>query len=413
MPIPLAPLAIGDLVVGGSSLLGSLFGGITGNKATKQTNATNLQIARENNALQQKIAAENNQLQVDMMRENNKFSRDMAIEMFNLENEYNNPSAQVQRLLEAGLNPATMYGSGSIANSGDISTPSAAGSTVSPSMPSFTTPIMQSPPSVLGAMFGSLESVTRSLTNLSQAGLNKQQQVKISSLLTAELDKMLAEKDNIEISNQVKKFTFELDKVFSYLERGGKLNETYNNAYKLYNEGLLALVKQDTEKAEQAFKDAQSALSKNQSRQVEEMLPVLVKTQEETVKLVQEQQNTEKAKQSNLYAGADLSRANAKTANELRDSEVKLRKAIANKEHETWKMFNAYIEELYSAYHAQLDAAGISKELMQQKVQEMQRNNDWGEVNQFLNAASSVVSGFTSIGSMFKSPVSNTYNYNY
>lgn len=114
--------------------------------------------------------------------------------MFNLENEYNNPSAQVQRLVDAGLNPATMYGSGSVANSGDISTPSAAGSTVSPSMPSFSTPTMQTPPSVLGTMFGSLESVTRSLTNLSQAGLNKQQQVKISSLLTAELDKMLAEK---------------------------------------------------------------------------------------------------------------------------------------------------------------------------------------------------------------------------
>lgn len=399
--MPLPAIVGANLISGGAGLLGSLFSGISQNKATKNTNATNLQIARENNALQQKIAAENNQLQVDMMRENNKFSRDMALEMFNLENEYNNPSAQVERLIAAGLNPATMYGSGSVANTGDISTPSAAGSTVSPSMPSFSTPIMQTPPSVLGAMFGSLESVTRSLTNLSQAGLNKQQQVKISSLLTAELDKMLAEKDNIEISNQVKKFTFELDKVFSYLERGGKLNESYNQAYKLYNEGLLALVKQDTEKAEQAFKDAQASLSKNQSKQVEEMLPMLVKTQEETVKLVQQQQRTEKAKQSNLYAGAQLSQANAKTVDALRDSEVRLKEAISKKENETWKMFNAYIDELYSAYHSQLEAAGVSKEIMIQKLQQMQRDNDWGEVDKFLNAASSFSRSFYFLGNMF------------
>lgn len=399
MPIP--ALVGAGLLSGGASLLGSLFSGISQNKATKNTNATNLQIARENNALQQKIAAENTQLQVDMMRENNKFSRDMALEMFNLENQYNNPSSQVQRLVDAGLNPATMYGSGSVSNTGDIATPSAAGSTVSPSMPSFSTPTMLTPPSVLGAMFGSLESVTRSLTNLSQAGLNKQQQVKISSLLTAELDKMLAEKDNVEISNQVKKFTFELDKVFSYLERGGKLNETYNNAYKLYNEGLLALVKQDTEKAEQAFKGAQANLSKNQSKQVEEMLPLLVKTQEETVNLVKEQQNTERAKQSNLYAGAELSKANTKTVDALRDSEVRLKESISKKENETWIMFKTYIDKLYSAYSSQLDAAGVSKEIMLQKLEQMKRDNDWGEVDKFLNAASSFVTSFSSLGNMF------------
>lgn len=197
------------------------------------------------------------------------------------------------------------------------------------------------------------------------------------------------------------------------MERGGKLNETYNNAYKLYNEGLLALVKQDTEKAEQAFKDAQANLSKNQSKQVEEMLPVIVKTQEETVKLIQEQRNTEKAKQSNLFAGAQLSSASADTINALRDSEVKLRRAIANKEHVTWIMFNTYIDKLYSAYEAQLDAAGISKDLMKQKLQELERSNDWGEVNQFINAASSIVSSFSSIGNMFKPSSNNTYNFNY
>lgn len=378
-----------SLAVGGASLLGSLFSGITGNKAAKNTNATNLQIARENNQLQQQIARENNQLQVDMMRENNKYSRDLALEMFNLENEYNTPAAQKQRLIEAGLNPATMYGSGgTVGNTGDIATPTSAGSTVSPSMPQFSTPTMQTPPTVLGALFGSIESVSRSLSNLSQSGLNKAQTNKISTLLNAELDKVLKEADNLSISNKVKEFGLELDKAFAVLERSVGVKKSTHEAHKLYQEGLLAVARQDTEKAEQLFKDAQTKLASSQSKQIDDLLPMLAQKEKETIQLLKEQKNTEKSKQAANYAGAEaslgsaeLSREKSETERRLREYEVKLKKAIAGKEHESYAMLEAYIDEAFDAFGDDLETVGLNRKLLKEKVEAAKRDNDWGTVD--------------------------------
>ena len=139
----------GNVIGAGIAGIASLLGGLGQNKSQKDINATNLQIARETNANSLAIARENNAAQYKAMLDNNKWSRDTAIEMFNLENAYNTPEAQRQRLLAAGLNPAVvMNGSGSSVPA-NVSTPSAAGSTISPSMPSFVTPTLGAPPSVM------------------------------------------------------------------------------------------------------------------------------------------------------------------------------------------------------------------------------------------------------------------------
>lgn len=41
------------------------------------------------------------------------------VEMWNMQNEYNSPAAQVQRLKDAGLNPALVYGTGSAVATGN------------------------------------------------------------------------------------------------------------------------------------------------------------------------------------------------------------------------------------------------------------------------------------------------------
>ena len=105
---------LGDAATGGLFSLGtSLISGISNNAAQKSANQANIAIANQNNQTQREIAAENNQLQVDMMRENNEFSRQMAIDMFNMENQYNSPVEQVKRLAAAGVNPAVYFGQGS------------------------------------------------------------------------------------------------------------------------------------------------------------------------------------------------------------------------------------------------------------------------------------------------------------
>lgn len=59
----------------------------------------------------------------ELQKQQNDFNRQQALESYqrnveqwNRENEYNAPSAQVQRLKDAGLNPHLVYGHGSIAN---------------------------------------------------------------------------------------------------------------------------------------------------------------------------------------------------------------------------------------------------------------------------------------------------------
>lgn len=95
----IAPLVLGGLIAAG----GSLLSGAISSSGQSSANKTNMDIARMQNA--------------------------WNLEQWNRENEYNTPSAQVQRLRDAGLNPALMYGSGSGVTSAATS-PRAASATV-------------------------------------------------------------------------------------------------------------------------------------------------------------------------------------------------------------------------------------------------------------------------------------------
>ena len=89
---------------------GSLLNGIFGFGAQSSANKTNLQIARETNAQNYKI-----------------FQEQMAYntDMWNKQNEFNLPKNQVQRLLAAGINPAAVFGTGSVSEAGSLSAPQA------------------------------------------------------------------------------------------------------------------------------------------------------------------------------------------------------------------------------------------------------------------------------------------------
>ena len=56
------------------------------------------------------------------------YQNDLALQNWNRENEYNSPEAQMQRYLDAGLNPNLVYGAGaSSGNAGNIGTPTVGG----------------------------------------------------------------------------------------------------------------------------------------------------------------------------------------------------------------------------------------------------------------------------------------------
>lgn len=96
-------MAFGDYSAGAAALAGSVLSA----KAGKDTNKTNLQIARETNAAQMELA---------------RYQADQNLNLWNLNNEYNTPSAQMARYEAAGLNPNLIYGNGS-ASAGNSSSP--------------------------------------------------------------------------------------------------------------------------------------------------------------------------------------------------------------------------------------------------------------------------------------------------
>lgn len=77
---------IPSLIAAGGSIVGNLLGF----GSNESTNKANMRLAE--------------------------YQYDRNLEMWNLANEYNKPANQVKRLRDAGLNPALLYGSGSVAN---------------------------------------------------------------------------------------------------------------------------------------------------------------------------------------------------------------------------------------------------------------------------------------------------------
>lgn len=104
--IAIAPLLLGGLVSAG----GSVLSGLLGSHSQSQTNKTNLELAKYQNSWN------------EMMYERNLQDQ---IKLWNMQNEYNSPSEQMSRFLEAGLNPNLIYGQGSPGNASGLNAPSA------------------------------------------------------------------------------------------------------------------------------------------------------------------------------------------------------------------------------------------------------------------------------------------------
>lgn len=91
-------------VIGG---LGSLIGGLSSSSSSSSASRSQLQAVRETNATNMAIAQSNNEA---------------ARALWHEQSEYNSPYNQMQRYLEAGLNPNLMASSGQV-NSGNAATP--------------------------------------------------------------------------------------------------------------------------------------------------------------------------------------------------------------------------------------------------------------------------------------------------
>lgn len=95
------PLTTAALISAGANIIGGGLSAIQSRRNVRDTNRANVQ-------------------QADLAFKRNKelaqYTFDRNLEMWKLQNKYNAPGAQMQRLQEAGLNPHLMYGKGTVGN---------------------------------------------------------------------------------------------------------------------------------------------------------------------------------------------------------------------------------------------------------------------------------------------------------
>lgn len=180
-------------VIGGTSALN----GYLNYESTKQANAANLQAVRETNQTNKDIAAANNEWSLAAMREQNAFNAQQAIDVFNMENEYNTPAKQMQRLRNAGINPAIALGGSatSVANSGDASTPSAAG-LPTPVTPNIVSPHFQPVTPFTGGLI-------QALGDFAKMSVDEANSKKIRTMLTTELENLQLNNEGMKIANDL------------------------------------------------------------------------------------------------------------------------------------------------------------------------------------------------------------------
>lgn len=104
-------LDIMSLIAAGIAGAAALTGALINRNSTSSTNRKNRDLAREQN--EYNVALQDRQFAFDKEQSELEYQRNL--EKWNMENEYNSPQAQRQRLVEAGLNPNLVYGSGTAA----------------------------------------------------------------------------------------------------------------------------------------------------------------------------------------------------------------------------------------------------------------------------------------------------------
>lgn len=275
----------------GNALLGaggSVLNGITSLIATNRANKTNRQIAADTNAANERI----NQSQIDY-----------NWDMWNAQNEYNNPAAQRKRLTDAGLNPIYYGLDGNSAGAGNSFTPATA-QQASPTIPNDFSGFGDA--AIKFAQIRNLDASTKKLE--SDAGLSNEnaetvrqlrsgqlvlqgQQIKLNfdqhSLNSAKEKEILASVDSLRQSlDESKARVDNIRSEISQRQFDQRLNQAIFELDQKYKQGLLSLQeKQLAVSWFNAFTDRQNASTNyynaetgrmsavNQAYQDNQMLP--------------------------------------------------------------------------------------------------------------------------------------------
>lgn len=271
------PLTTSALITGGIGLVGGMFSG-------QKANKTNLKIARETNAANFRLA---------------QYQADQNLKLWNLNNEYNTPLAQMERYQQAGLNPHLIYGNGS-ASAGNSGSPAA----------SFDRPTMVAPkqdysyiPNAIQAAMNGLMSTAAVQKTNSETAINYQNLENLQKdSAIKELLIIKQQLDNATTRTEQKYLERMLEAKISNLDSGTNLNSANT---------FLANARAKTERVLRPIRESELT---QQVRGI--ILDNIGKEQENSFRV-----KIASARISSLLADAESSRANANLLKEKKNTE--------------------------------------------------------------------------------------------
>lgn len=272
------------------SIISSLVGAYAQNKAVEKQNQNNLAVANLNNYWQDKWARANNELSARLMREQNEFNRQQAIDMFNLENDYNTPVNQAKRMLEAGLNPAVALQNGAVSQgNSNASAPTAAG-VPSLSMPNFVTPTFQAQPSVLLNAVAGISQLANARKLFSESKLTDKQIARYDEKIDAEINKLWK-------SASLDEMNANYQEILNNVERYNLPKRKAAELTGLIQDIQYKLAQTKFTEAESAYRKVETYLADTNLSILKEQRPLLLQQLQENINLAKEKQKTEQSSQ--------------------------------------------------------------------------------------------------------------------
>lgn len=255
---------------------------------------------------------------MEQQRKENQTSRDYATEMLEKEMAFqhaqNSPAAQVAALNAAGLNPAAVFGQ--VGSGGQI------GSSPSASYSPLSLPSGQYGTSMSGLTFSrsqAIQSYGDMVAKFLQAGVDQTHLWPDIQKVMSETSKNVAESEKAD--TEIK--AIQLDTNIKAMKAPKEIDKLSREINLLISQGKLA-------DANEALVKLQEKIADVDWRVKQETKDALVAQTRELVELTKEQQKTEKAKQTEHYASANLSNQQVKTESESRKFKVSQLKSAAS-----------------------------------------------------------------------------------
>lgn len=379
----IAPL-VGAAIIGGAA---SLINGIFNRNSQETYNDRMIRMQQETNDLNYKIN-----------QENNAYNRQLAIDMFNMENVYNNPAAQMTRLANAGINPYVAAGQvGQVEGRAD---------TIAAQ-----NPIPMSGPSGLGTQAPQLD-ITSPLQDVAQAFASLAQ-AKKTGVETDQLEAMFndivrekkAQADLVEATARMA----EMDKIFKALYGLKKANFEVKNLEATYNklqaetdynkaQKLLADFQLDWNKVKKQLDDKELARISAIEPYFNELASLEVSNKRKEGVVLDTQATANRAAARASDAAARESNARTETENQLRQWKVQYQQFLATqKEYESGLTITDW-NKAQNTYKEAVERVGLENELTRRTVELVNEQinkaileQDWYVVFGLMNSAAGML----------------------